>query len=145
MTVPNVANLRGRSWTRFENVPPIGQGSLVITHDLSLERLFRNTHNLKATEIQPEEQFRIRMNPKRAFRYGWWTFGDMNGGDLKEKKFAEWILPDEGGDIINLMPGEERPDIEQVEKGGWVFSQGLDDLVMTEEDAEREVVVEFVE
>ena len=96
----------------------MGQGFLVITHDLSLERLFRNTHNLKATGIQPTEQFRIRMNPKRAFRCSWWTIGHTNGGDLKEKKFAEWVFPDEGGDIINLMPGEERPDIEQIEKDG---------------------------
>ena len=144
-TVPSIANLRERSWTRFETVPPLGQGALIITHDLSLERLFRNTHSLKVTDIQPGERFRIRMTPKRAFRCGWWTFGDMNGGDLKEKKFAEWVLPDEDGDVINLMPGEKRPDIEQMEKDGWVFSQRLDDLEMTEAEEENEVVVEFVE
>ena len=143
-TVPYIANLRERSWTRFETVPPLGQGTLLITHDVSLERLFRNTHNLKVTDIQPGEQFRIKMNPKRAFRCGWWTFGDVEHGDLKEKKFAKWVLPDADGDIINLMPGEERPDIEQMEKDGWVFSQGLDNLEMTEDDAEHEAVVEFV-
>lgn len=41
--------------------------------------------------------------------------------DLKEKKFAKWSLPDEDGDLSSLMPGEERPDIEQMEKDGWLF------------------------
>ena len=129
----------------FETVPPMGQGALKITHDISLERLFRNSRNLKAADVRPGEKFRVSMNLKRAFRCAWWTFGDMNGGDLKEKKFAEWCLPDEDGDIINLLPGEERPNIEQMEKEGWVFSQGLDDLVMTEDDAEDEAIVEFIE
>ena len=69
----------------------------------------------------------------------------MNDGDLKEKKFAEWVLPDENGEIMNLMSGEERPDVEQMEKDGWVFSQAFDNLEMSEDDEEREVVIEFLE
>lgn len=78
------------------------------------------------------------------FTSRWWAFGDMDNGDLKEKKFARWVLPDQDGDISNLMPGEERPNVEQMEKDGWVFSQGLNDLEMTEDDAGHDVVVEFV-
>ena len=131
----------------FETVPPMGQGALKITHDITLERLFRYSRNLKAADVQPGEKFRVgmNMNLKRAIRCAWWTFGDAEHGDLKEKKFAEWVLPDEHGDIINLAPGVERPDIKQMEKDGWVFSQGLDNLEMSEDDAEREVFVEFVE
>ena len=69
----------------------------------------------------------------------------MEHGHLKRKKFAKWILPDEDDKITNLMPREERPDIEQMEKDGWVFSQRLNNLQMTEADEGDEVVVEFVE
>ena len=140
--MPDIPNLRERTWTRFETVPPIGQGALVIKHDISLDRLFMLSHYLKAADVQPGEKFRINMNPKRAFRCGWWAFGDMDG-DLKEKKFADWSLPGENGRISNLMPGEERPDVVQMEKDGWVFSRN-EDLEFTEDDAGHEVVIEFV-
>ena len=130
---------------RFEMVPPIGEGALVIKHDLSLDKLFAQSHNLKAADIRPGEKYSIGINTKRMFTCWWWTFGDVEHGDLKEKKFAKWVLPNEDGDILNLMSGEERPEIERMEKDGWVFSQGLDDLVMTEDDARDEAVVEFVE
>lgn len=144
-SVPDIPNLRERPWMRFESIPSIEQGDLIIKHDLSLERLFRNSHSLKAADIQPGEKFRIKLNPKRAFRCNWWAFGDMNNGYLKEKKFATWVFPDEDGDIMNLTPGDERPDIEKMEKDGWVFSQHLDDLEMTQDEAGSEVVVEFIE
>ena len=123
----------------------MGQGALVIKHDISLDRLFRFSHyfkDFKATDVQPGEKFRINMNPRRAFRCGWWAFGDMDG-DLKEKKFAAWTLPDDNGWIRNLMPGEERPDVAQMEKDGWAFSQN-EDLEFTEDDGGHEVVIEFV-
>ena len=123
----------------------MGQGALKITHDITLERLFRNSRNLKAADIQPGEKFRVSMNLKRAFRCAWWTFGDMAHGDLKDKKFGEWILPDKDGKTMNLMSGDTPPDIEQMEKEGWVFSQRLDNLEMTEDDAQCEAIVEFVE
>ena len=128
----------------FETVPPIREGVLVIKHDLSLDKLFAHSRNLKVADVQPGERYSIGINTKRMFLCWWWTFGDMNE-DLKEKKFARWVLADKHGDIINLMPGEERPDIEQMEKDGWVFSQELDDLEMTEADEGNEVIVEFVE
>ena len=70
-SVPNIPNLRERSRTRFETVPPIGQGALVIKHDISLYRLFRFSHHLNAADVQPGEKFRINMNPLRSFRCGW--------------------------------------------------------------------------
>ena len=138
-------DLRERPWMHFETVPPKGQGALSVTHNISLERLFRNSRDLKAADIQPGEKFRVGMNPKRAFRCGWWAFGDMEIGDLKDKKFAVWVLPDKDGNIYNLMPDDERPSIERMEKDGWVSSQHLDDLEMTEDEAGSEVIVEFFE
>ena len=41
------------------------------------------------------------------------------------------------------MPGEQRPDIEQMEKEGWVFSQRFENLEVTE-DGECSVTIEFV-
>ncbi len=65
----------------------------------------------------------------------------MGKDDLKDKKFAKWEVPGEDEDISNLMPGEERPDIELIEKEGWVFSQKFVNLEMTEDEAGHEVVV----
>lgn len=130
---------------RFETVPPAGQGDLVIKHDLSLDRIFEYSRNLKAADVQPGERFRIKMNPKRAFAASWWAFGSMHDGELEGKKFAKWERPGEDGEISNLMPGEERPDVEQMEKDGWVFSQRFDYLEMAEEDGGDGVIVEFTE
>ena len=145
-SMPNASpNLRESPWMRFDTIPPMGQGALIIKHDLSLDRVFEYSRNLKAADVQPGEKYRIGINHKRMFSSRWWAFGDMDYGDPKEKKFARWVLPDQDGDISNLMPGEERPNVEQMEKDGWVFSQGLDDLEMTEDDAGHEVAVEFLE
>lgn len=127
----------------FETVPSLEQGALVIKHDLSLDRLFQNSRKLKAADLRPGEMFRIHTNPKRLHWPGWWTFGDLND-DLAAKKFAKWELPDEDGEISNLMPGEQRPDIVQMEKDCWVFSQRFDSLEVTDNKGHR-VTVEFVE
>ena len=137
-------NLLERPWTRFETVPPMGQGALVITHDLPLERLFRNSHSLRAVDIRPGERFRFRMNPKQLFWAGWWTFGGLgDDGDLRGKRFAEWECPDEDGDISNLNLSEQMPDVDQMEKEGWLLSRRFDELKCTEDTEMGDVVVEF--
>jgi len=117
-------NLRERPWERFETIPLIGRGSLSIKHDLTLERLFRYSRNVKATDIRLGEKFHIKMNPRLLFWAGWWTSGDLDdAAGLGKKRFAKWERPDEDGTISNLMPGEQRPDVEQMEREGWVFSE----------------------
>ena len=82
------------------------------------------------------------MYHERPFWCTWWTFGGLEDDDLKDKKFgARRGLT---GEDRNRAPGENRPDIEQMEKEGWVFSQKLDNLKMTEDDTGQEVIVEFV-
>lgn len=140
-------DLRERPWMRFETVPAVGRGELVIKHDLSLQRLFRYSR-LQANDVKPGERFRLRVNPKRLYSE-WWAFGDMSDdagdGGLAGKKFAKWELPDEHGEVGNLMPGEQPPDVEKMESEGWVFCPGLRDLEMTAEDMESGIVIEFTE
>ncbi|KAI4208919.1 MAG: hypothetical protein LQ351_008092 [Letrouitia transgressa] len=137
-------NLRERPWTRFETVPPPGKGELVIKHELSLERIFRYCHKLKAADVHPGEEFCVRINPKRLNGTGgWWTFGDLSG-DLAEKKFARWELPNETGEIGNLMPGEQFPDVGQMGNDGWVLSEMFDSLEITEDLPQDEVTIKFV-
>lgn len=100
---------------------------LEIRHELSLERMFRHEHNLKVENIEPGERFRVQLSPRRIGYFSWWAFGDLRG-DLASKKFLRWTLPDEGGEIENLMPGEIVPDVERTEMQGWVFSERLDGL-----------------
>jgi hypothetical protein len=87
------ANLLERDYLRFETVPSKGEGELVVTHAISMERLFRCS-NLKLEDVKQGEKFAVNMNPKRLRSTdGWWTWGALDG-DLSGKKFAKWELPD---------------------------------------------------
>ena len=137
------ANLLERNYLRFETVPSKGEGELAVTHEISLERLFRYS-DLRKEAVKAGEKFTVRMNPKRLKSIeGWWTWGSLEG-ELKGKKFAKWERPDREGEIGNLMPGEKMPDVEGMEREGWVFSELFDELTL-EAGEHEEVTVEFVE
>lgn len=85
-SLPDIPNLKERPWTRFETVPSQVQGSLVIRHDLSLDRMFQNSRDLQLGDIKPGEKSRVRLNPKRLGFISWWTFGDLNGNFKFEGK-----------------------------------------------------------
>lgn len=143
-SLPDIPNLKERPWTRFETVPSQGQGSLIVKHDLYLDRMFQNSRDLHPGDIKPGEKFRVRLNPKRLDFISWWTFGNLNG-NLKEKKFAKWQLPDKTGLLDDLMPGEKEPDVNRMLNEGWVFSQRRDELKVTESAENDNVIFEFIE
>jgi len=62
---------------------------------------------------------------------------------LKGKKFAKWQLPDNEGVFDDLMPGEETPDVERMRGEGWVFSERLKGLEVSN-GTEEGIVFEFV-
>lgn len=140
----DIPNLKERPWTRFETVPSQGQGSLIVKHDLSLDRMFQNSRDLRPGDIKPGEKFRVRLNPKRLDFISWWTFGNLNG-NLKEKKFAKWQLPDKTGLLDDLMLGEKELDVNRMLNEGWVFSQRRDELKVTESAENDNVIFEFIE
>lgn len=140
---PDNANLRDRATTRFETIPPIGEGVLTLTHPLTLERMFRQEHTLKVEDIKPGEKFRARLSPQRLNFITWWAFGELEG-DLRAKKFARWQLPDKDGNLDDLFPGEEEPDIARMEHEGWVFSQRRENLTVIGKPTDG-TVFEFVE
>lgn len=124
-------------------MPGKGEGELAVTHEISLERLFRHS-DLRKDAVKVGEKFAVRMNPKRlGSSEGWWTWGGLEG-ELKGKKFAKWERPGQEGEIGNLMPGEKMPDVEGMEREGWVFSELFDEL-MLETSGDEEIVVEFIE
>ncbi|KAI9718442.1 MAG: hypothetical protein M1812_004163 [Candelaria pacifica] len=136
-------NLLERDYLRFETVPSNGEGELAVTHEISLERLFRYS-GLTKEAVKVGEQFTVRLNPKRlGSTEGWWTWGSLNR-ELSGKKVARWERPDSEGEIGNLMPGEKTPDVEKMEKEGWVFSEPFHELTLTAGEDEA-VTVEFVE
>ena len=137
-----IDNLLERDYLRFETVPGKDQGLLTLTHEISLERLLRYS-DLKKEDVQAGEKFTLKINPKKLRGIGgWWTWGGLEE-DLKGKKFAKWELPDEQGEIGNLMPGEKFPDIERMQEQGWVFSELFHKLTIEAEG--DEVTLEFVE
>lgn len=124
-------------------MPGKGEGELAVTHEISMERLFRYS-DLKREAVKVGEKFVVRMNSKRlGSTEGWWSWGSLEG-ELNGKKFARWERPDEEGEIGNLMPGEKAPDIEGMEREGWVFSELFHELTL-EAGEDEEVTVEFVE
>ena len=141
---PNApANLLERDYLRFETVPSKGEGELAVTHEISLERLFRYS-GMKKEAVEVGETFTVRMNPKRLKSVeGWWTWGSLEG-ELRGKRFIRWERPDEEGEIGNLMPGDKMPDVEGMEREGWVFSELFRELIV-EAGEHAEVVVGFVE
>lgn len=139
---PQSANLLERDYLRFETVPSKGEGELVVTHAISMERLF-NYSELKLEDVKQGEKFAVSMNPKRlSSPQGWWTWGALEG-DLSGKKFAKWELPDVKGEIGNLMPGEKFPDVAGMKREGWVFSEAFDELKF-EKREDGKLLVEFV-
>ena len=125
-------------------MPASSDGEIEVTHEITLERLFTySSHSLSLEQVNVGEKFVLKMNPKRlASNEGWWTWGALEG-ELKGKKFAQWWRPDANGEIENLMPGEKMPDVEGMEREGWVF--GECDALEVREGEPSEVVVEFVE
>ena len=57
---------------RFETDPPVGRGTLLVKHGLSLDRLFQNSRSLKAADVQPGEKFRIKIIG--------WEYWQFDGG-----------------------------------------------------------------
>ena len=59
---PNASvNLLERDYLKFETVPAAGEGELNITHEVTLERLFRNS-SLSLEQVRPGEKFKLEMN-----------------------------------------------------------------------------------
>ena len=78
---------------------------MIIKHNLTLDRIFKNSHQLEAADVEPGENFHIQMNPRRLFWAGWWAFGGLDGdGGLRGKKFTRL---EQDGSIDTLMPGEQ--------------------------------------
>ena len=89
-------------------------------------------------------RFIVSMNPKRlTSTEGWWTWGSLES-DLGGNKFAKWERPDMNGEIENLMPGKEMPDVAEMEKDGWLSSEPFDELKVGNCEG-TEVIVEFVQ
>lgn len=139
---PDTPNLLEWPSMRFKTIPARDQGVLTIKHDLPLERMFRYERTLKPADIKPGEKFRVRMSSLRLNWVIWWAFGDLQG-DLKGKRFAKWQLPDEEGQMDDIMPGDEEPDIDRMQAEGWVFSERHDNLTANGND--EGAVFEFVE
>lgn len=58
------ANLLQRDYLRFDTVPSKGDSELAVTHEISLERLFRHS-DLRKEAVEVRQKFTVRMNPRR--------------------------------------------------------------------------------
>jgi hypothetical protein len=134
---------------RFDFVTIPASEELIAKHELTAERMFQahNDHGsstLGPDDVKPGDKFRISLNIRQGFT--WWHFGSLDD-DLKDKKFIGlWEEPEEDGRYKDFDDIDgQKPDAEDLERHGWVFSEKLDDLKMTAEDGKESVVIEFVE
>ena len=129
-------DMKERDWLKWLTVP-VEEGSVQITHDLPLSRMFKYESTLKPQDIKPGESYRVRMNPGHVGTM-WWCWGDLEG-DLREKKFSQWRR---GWDGWNF--GVEKPNPDVIEKEGWVLGEDLDRLWF-EDTTSNGIVIQFVE
>lgn len=78
--------MRERDWLRWLNVP--AEGSVRVTHALSMERMFKYEGKLKREDVKAGEMYRLCMDARHVGSM-WWCWGDLDG-DLKGKRFSEW-------------------------------------------------------
>lgn len=74
------ANLLERDYLRFETVPSKGQGELAVTHEISLERLFRYS-DLRKEAVRVGERFYCEDEAEEARKHGGLVdLGKLGGG-----------------------------------------------------------------
>lgn len=138
-------DLRKISFMHFSTIPAEGQGELTVKYDLTPERLFQYEQYPSAVErehVKPGQKFRLRM--WNLNKVAWCTFGDLDG-DLRDKKFVwNWEPPNTEDWFDDFLVDGRKPDVETLNRDGWVFSQAPEDLKVTA-DTDEGVVLEFIE
>ncbi len=86
-------------------------------------------------------QFRLKM--RKLYWARWWAFGNLDG-DLRDKKFIwNWEPPETDEEALKHVPVDgQTPDVEMLERDGWVFSQARQHLKFSAESDDG-VVLKF--
>jgi len=115
----------------------MGDGELEIHHEMTGERIFEYSRNVKPADIILGTKYRLELQTSKLPAF-WWTFEVEAEG----KKFFEGILPDENG--TNGLKDEDPDAIEKLYREGWLYSYPLADLEFT---VARDLgaILEFVE
>jgi len=134
---PGNPDLRHNDFERFVVVPGVDEGELNICHEISGERIFQYSRQVKPSDIALGTEFRLELQTSKLPAF-WWTFEDEAEG----KKFYEGILPDENG--LHGLKDDDPEAIEKLYGEGWLYSYPLSDLSFTVAK-NSEAVIRFVE
>lgn len=118
----------------FITIPALG--TIVVAHDLPLSRIFQFESDVTRESVRSGEEYSIALNEGYVGTM-WWCWGDLEGEDLKEKRFSEWR---KGWDRYNLG-GVEKPGKDEE---GWVVVEDLEELWI-EDHTDGRVLITFVE
>ncbi len=145
----------------------MGQGVATIEYDMSPARIFRYGASSLAgnlAHLHAGEKYRVTMS---GAWLTWWTWGDLHG-DLADKKFSRWRFPagedpEDVPDVASMLTDpvdhndvnhlgsrswqddEEKPDVKQMIRDGWVFGEAEAYIEITSSSQEEGAVFEFVE
>ncbi len=145
----------------------MGNGIATVEYDMSPARIFRyGSASLeeKLARLHAGEIYRVSMS---GAWLTWWTWGDLRG-DLADRKFSRWQFPavedpENVPDIASMLTdpvelnkvnhlssrscvdGEEKPDVKQMMRDGWVFSEAEAYIELISSTREEGAFFEFVE
>lgn len=118
-------DMRDQTWTHLLTIP--AEGSVEVTHDLPISRLFRHEDRLTEDDVVGETW---RLGLKDGYvGTTWWCWGDLEA-DLMNKHLSSWH---EG------MSASPKPEVGE----DWVL--GLQPMELVFQDQSEDAVFQFVE
>jgi hypothetical protein len=134
----NAPDLRDRSDAAFLTIPAAQIGDeVVVKHSLTSERLFAYADGKNANDLEVGERFKVSLSDGYVGAT-WWCWGSLED-ELESKRLHAFAK-----DTIGLWYGED-PEIEKLEKEGWVFGEINAQLVVKVEEGGRSCEVEITE
>lgn len=118
-------NMKDRPWTHLLTIP--AEGSVEVTHDLSVSRLFRHEDRLTKDDVVGE-RWRLGLNDGYVGTT-WWCWGDLEG-DLADKHLSSWHED---------MSASPKPELGE----DWAF--GLQPMELVFQDQTEDAIFQFVE
>jgi hypothetical protein len=121
-------DLKERPYTQFLTIP--AEGEVVVTHELSLARMFQYEKSLKPADVVGESWRPSLFSG--MIGTGWWNWGSLDG-ELADKRLSAWLE-------WSHFQNEPKPTGDE-----WVFSRHPKELVFEDRTRTEDASFQFVQ